>query len=143
MMKMFVFGAAAFLAVSVWTVASAATPADGLWRAETGGGVIELHECGDALCGRLSDSSGLRANPLIKDNANPKLELRDRLIHGMDILHGFKGGPTEWTNGRIYNPGSGKTYTGSLKLLDPDHIKLSGCLVYPLCKSQVWRRISE
>ena len=143
MIKMFVLGAAALAVVSLSAVASAATPADGLWRAESGGGVIELHECGDALCGRLSDSTGLRLNPFIKDDANPKPELRDHLIHGMDILHGFHGGPTEWTNGRIYNPNSGKTYTGSLKLLDADHIKLSGCLVYPLCKSQVWRRIPE
>ncbi|MHB8284152.1 MAG: DUF2147 domain-containing protein [Caulobacteraceae bacterium] len=143
MMKMFAIGAAALAVASLASAASAASPADGLWRAESGGGVIELHECGDALCGRLADSTGLRLNPLIKDDSNPKPELRDRLIHGMDILHGFHGGPTEWTNGRIYNPNSGKTYTGSLKLLDPDHIKLSGCLVFPLCKSQVWRRIPE
>lgn len=141
MMKSFVIGAAVIALAAA--PALAATPADGLWRAESGGGVIELHECGDALCGRLADSNGLRLNPFIKDDANPKPELRERLIHGMDILHGFKGGNGEWTNGRIYNPGSGKTYTGSLKLLDADHIKLSGCLVFPLCKSQVWRRIPE
>ncbi len=143
MIKMVVIGAAALAWAAGPLLAFAGTPADGLWRAESGGGVIELHACGDALCGRVSDSNDLKLNPLLKDNANPKAELRYRFIRGMDILHGFKGGPVQWTNGRIYNPGNGKTYTGSLTLLDPDHIKLSGCLIYPLCKSQVWRRIPE
>lgn len=143
MKTMVVVAIAALAWVAASAFASAATPADGLWRAETGGGVIELHECGDALCGRVADSNGLRMNPFLKDSANPKAELRDRAIRGMDILHGFKGGPVEWSNGRIYNPGNGKTYTGSLTLLDPDHVKLSGCLVFPLCRSQVWRRIPE
>lgn len=143
MLKMCVSGAAALILAAVSTLAFAGTPIDGMWRAASGGGVIELHECGDALCGRVIDSDGLRAKPDLRDDSNPKPELRDRPIRSLDILHGFKGGPTEWTNGRIYNPASGKTYTGTIKLLAPDRLRLSGCVVFPLCGSQVWRKIVD
>ena len=45
-----------------------------------------------------------------------------------------------WSGGRIYNPDNGKTYVGDLRLLDPTRLKVTGCLVRPLCGSQVWRR---
>ncbi len=119
------------------------TPLDGLWRTASGAGVIELYGCGTDLCGRLADSKGLKLNPDLKDDDNPDPTLRDRPLRGMDILHGFKGGPRVWTHGRIYNPNNGKTYVGQLKVLAPDRIKVSGCVVYPLCGSQVWRRTAQ
>jgi uncharacterized protein (DUF2147 family) len=120
--------------------ASVASPAEGLWQAGSGGAVIEVHSCGDALCGRVVDSNDLRNNPNLTDDANTDPLLRSRLIKGMDILEGFRGGPKIWTGGRIYDAGSGKNYHAELKLIAPDRLKITGCLVFPLCGSQVWRK---
>ena len=46
-----------------------------------------------------------------------------------------------WTGGRVYNPGDGKSYKGSMTLVDAGHLKLQGCVIGVLCKSQVLKRI--
>jgi uncharacterized protein (DUF2147 family) len=136
------FAVTIFLVLAVVQGAHAASPADGLWQAGSGGGVIEIHDCGDALCGRVIDSTDLRANPDLRDDANHEPSLRSRLVKGLDILLGFKGGPKEWTGGRIYDPANGHTYHANLKLLAPDRLKVTGCLILPLCGAQVWRKIN-
>jgi uncharacterized protein (DUF2147 family) len=123
----------------------AATPAEGFWQAGSGGAIIEVHSCGDALCGRVVDSDDLRNNPYLTDDANRDPALRSRSVKGMDILQGFKpqpfnGGQKVWTGGRIYNPDDGKTYHAEVKLLAPDRLKVTGCLIFPLCGAQVWRK---
>jgi uncharacterized protein (DUF2147 family) len=120
--------------------AGAATPAEGFWQAGSGGAVIEVHSCGDALCGRVVDSDGLRVNPFLTDDANKDPALRGRSVKGLDILQGFRGGPRVWTGGRIYNPNDGKVYDAEVMLLAPDRLKVKGCLVFPLCGAQVWRK---
>ena len=35
----------------------------------------------------------------------------------------------------------GRTYKGSMKLLNPNQLKLTGCIIAPLCKTQTWTRI--
>jgi uncharacterized protein (DUF2147 family) len=117
-----------------------AAPAEGFWRAGSGGAVIEVHTCGDSLCGRVVDSDDLRNNPYLTDDANKDPTLRTRPVKGMDILQGFKGGPKVWTGGHIYNPGDGRMYHAEVKLLAPDRLKVTGCLVFPLCGAQVWRK---
>jgi len=118
----------------------AASPAEGFWLAGSGGAIIEVHSCGDALCGRVVDSDGLRNNPFLTDDANKDPVLRGRSIKGLEILQGFRGGPRVWTGGRIYNPNDGKVYDAEVMLLAPDRLKVKGCLVFPLCGAQVWRK---
>jgi uncharacterized protein (DUF2147 family) len=130
--------AAASLIVS--HASSNAAPAEGFWQAGSGGAIIQVHSCGEALCGRVVDSDDLRNNPYLTDDANADPALRGRPVKGMDILQGFKGGPKVWTGGHIYNPDDGKVYHAEVKLLAPDRLKVTGCLVFPLCGAQVWRK---
>jgi len=130
----------AVASVVVAHAAGAATPAEGFWQAGSGGAVIEIHSCGDALCGRVIDSDDLRSNPYLTDDANKDPTLRGRPVKGMDILQGFKGGPRVWTAGRIYNPADGRVYHAEVKLIAPDRLKITGCVIFPLCGSQVWRK---
>jgi uncharacterized protein (DUF2147 family) len=118
----------------------AAAPAEGYWQAGSGGAVIEIHSCGDALCGRVVDSDDLRNNPYLTDDANKDPALRGRSVKGLEILQGFKGGPSRWTGGHIYNPNDGRMYDAELKLLAPDRLKVKGCVIFPLCGAQVWRK---
>ena len=122
------------------TAGAAPLPIEGLWRAQSGGGVIELHRCGEALCGRVAESEDISANPDLRDIHNKRADLRDRKMKDLDLFYGFKGGPTRWTGGQIYDPDDGRIYHGSIELLPSDRVKVVGCLVAPLCGGQVWTR---
>ena len=137
----------AFIGLSALAFASGASsqvaaPAIvGSWKAATDEGVIVIAPCGPAFCGRLVDSLRIRANPDSRDFKNKDAALRDRRVNGMTMLQGFTGGPTEWKGGTLYNPDDGGTYTGKITAQGPDALKLTGCIIFPLCKSQVWTRI--
>ncbi|MFG1394973.1 DUF2147 domain-containing protein [Xanthobacter agilis] len=131
------------LAGAALVLAGPALAADptGLWQTSTRSGQVEITKCGPDLCGRLVSSEGLKADPALKDvnNANPKL--RDRALKGLTILTGFSGGPDAWTGGSIYNAEDGKTYSGTLTLDGADTLKVKGCVIVPLCKTQTWTRL--
>ena len=45
------------------------------------------------------------------------------------------------TGGAIYNGDDGGTYKATITPIDADHLKVRGCIVWPLCKSQTWTRV--
>ena len=133
------FAALALLAVAP---AYAASPAEGLWRSPTHNGEILISTCDQgALCGKLVTSDRIKADPNIADVLNKDASLRPRLLKDMPMLNGFTGGPTEWKGGSVYNPDDGGTYKGSIKQVDANTLKLTGCIVWPLCKTETWVRI--
>ena len=52
------------------------------------------------------------------DEKNPDAALRTRKMIGMDVLTGLRydADAAEWTDGEIYDAGSGKTYSATLEL---------------------------
>lgn len=131
------------IAMLAAAVVSAADPnaAIGRWRTQTKNGVVEITQCGGSICGRLLSSDGLRGNPGKLDVNNKNPALRNRHLVGLQILGGFTRGPREWTGGTIYNAEDGGTYKATVTPVDADHLKVRGCIVWPLCKSQTWTRI--
>ena len=123
------------------SLAQAATPADGDWKTQKDNAVVRISGCGDALCGYLVTSDRLKSHPEQMDVRNRDKSLRSRTLKGMALFSGLKGGPTEWTDGSLYDPEDGKTYKGSIRLVDVDTMKLTGCVFVPLCLSQTWTRI--
>ncbi len=118
-----------------------ASPLDGVWLTPEKNGTVRIYECGPAICGKILDSDNIRANPAITDEKNKDASLRSRPMKDLQIITGVTGGPRVWKNGSVYNPEDGGTYHGSLTLIDPDTVKLEGCVIYPFCKSEVWRRV--
>lgn len=139
-MKSVLFGAALAAAA---LVASPLLAADvtGLWQTPTKNGQVEISKCGASLCGRLVSSDGIQAEPGLTDKNNSNASLRGRKLKGLTILTGFSGGPKEWSGGRIYNADDGRTYSGSITVVNDSTLKLRGCVVAPLCKTQTWTRI--
>lgn len=135
-------GAVAALSVAVSAMAPTAwaSPASGRWRTAENAGVVEVSDCGGGICGRLITSTRLEADPTLKDRNNKDPALRSRTLKGMALFEGMTGGPSLW-KGKVYNPVDGKTYSGSVKLAGADTLKLTGCIVFPLCKTQTWTRI--
>lgn len=141
-MKMSLLTAAsAAFALAGAAQAFAASPV-GEWSTPDKHGVVSISECdGGALCGKIVNGDDIRANPGALDVKNQDASKRTRTLKGMTIFYGVTGGPTEWKGGSVYNPEDGKTYHGSIKLVDDDTLTLSGCVWGPLCKSQTWHRI--
>ena len=132
--------AAAMASVSLAAPALAADPT-GLWQTPTNGGQVRIARCGQALCGTLLTSANIRANPGLLDEKNSNASLRTRTIRGIQLLSGFTGGPTEWRGGSVYNPEDGRTYRGTITMQGDNTIRLRGCVVAPLCKTQTWTRV--
>ena len=131
------------IGLSMLAAAAAMSPeaAVGRWRTETRNGIVEVDRCGASICGRLVSSDGLRTNPNMLDINNRDTALRGRRLLNLQILGGFKRGAGEWTGGTIYNGDDGGTYKATVTPIDADHLKVKGCIIWPLCKSQIWTRI--
>lgn len=123
--------------------ASAAGPDSvvGKWRTPSKHGVVEIARCGASLCGRLVESDNIRSNPDLQDVNNKNTAQRSRKLKGLQILGGFKASGNQWDGGTIYNPEDGGTYKATITPAGADTLKLKGCIVWPLCKTQVWTRI--
>jgi len=140
----------AFTAVSLLAAAALAAPvagaasadqALGRWSTPSKHGVVEVATCGSSICGRLMDSDSIRANPAFADGKNKDAALRTRPLKGMTILKGFTRTKEGWDGGSIYNPEDGGTYKATITVVDADTLKLKGCIVWPLCKTQTWKRL--
>ena len=133
---------AAALALSAVIAAPAfAQDITGLWQTETNGGQVEISRCGNSLCGKLVTSDHIKTNPALKDVKNKDASQRTRTLKNMQMLYDFTGGPTKWTGGKVYNADDGGTYSGTITMTSADSLKLKGCIVAPLCKTQKWTRI--
>ena len=120
--------------------ASAAAPVAGRWLTPENNGVVEITDCGGGVCGRVVTSDRIKLNPDQKDVLNKDVSLRGRTIKGLQLFDTMMGGPKVW-RGKVYNPADGGTYSGSVQLVSAGKMKLTGCIVWPLCKSQTWTRI--
>jgi uncharacterized protein (DUF2147 family) len=138
LMKLPILAAALALSVSAPAFAQDIT---GLWQTETNGGQVQISRCGNSLCGKLVSSDHIRTNPGLKDVKNKDAAMRGRTLKNMQMLYDFTGGPTKWTDGKVYNADDGGTYSGTITMTSPDSLKLKGCIVRPLCKTQTWTRV--
>jgi len=123
-----------------------ATPAfaadvTGLWATPGNGGQVEIARCGNSLCGKLVTSDNIKANPGQRDVKNKDESQRGRTLKNLQMLYDFTGGPTKWSGGKVYNPEDGGVYSGTIEMLSDNELKLKGCIIVPLCKTQKWTRI--
>ena len=75
------------------------------------------------------------------DTKNPDASLRARPLCGLEIGSGFVPQGQEAKGGKLYDPESGRTYSGSMKLDSADVLKLHGFLgVSILGRTETWHR---
>jgi uncharacterized protein (DUF2147 family) len=104
----------------------------GLWSTAGDEGLVRIEACGAAICGRIADSG-----PATLASTGPS---HDQAVTGMLIMKLKPTGPGRWGEGWIRNPDDGKTYKASVTLTPDGRLRLRGCLVFPLCRTQTWRR---
>jgi uncharacterized protein (DUF2147 family) len=86
----------------------------GIWVTEKRDGKVEIYKQNDKLFGKIvwGKIEG------VKDDKNPNPKLRDKPLIGLVILKNFiNDGANKWTDGKIYDPENGKTYSCNMKLI--------------------------
>ena len=133
--------AGAFLSLSTIS-AGASTGIFGVWATQKNNGRVLIQPCGDAICGALIDANQLRTNPDQTDVHNPDPQQRARHLKGVLLLTGYRGGPSEWEGGTVYDPQTGDQSSDStLTLVAPDTLKVEGCR-FLFCRSETWTRLN-
>ena len=121
--------------------AFAADPVEGDWIPPDGGSKIHVGPCAGnpaQVCGKISWLAAATAKNL--DSNNPDKALKTRPVMGLQTFWGFKpAGPGKWTGGKLYDPSSGKTYSGKLTANANGTLKVEGC-VLGICQAQTWKR---
>ena len=112
----------------------------GQWRTPERGGLIEVSQCDGGLCGKILGGSGGGSAEERQDRNNKDPALRGRPLIGMYIFRGLKPAGGSW-KGSIYNPNDGGTYAATVSLKSAGQLEVKGCLVWPLCKTQVWAKV--
>jgi len=101
----------------------------GKWKLEDGSAIVEVYKNGNVYNGKIvwlekpTDADGTPA----KDENNPDKALRSRQLIGLNMLHGLQKDGGEYSGGKIYDPGNGKTYNCSMKV-EGDVLKVRGSL---------------
>ena len=122
-------GLVACLVIALLACALAAEAAEpdaivGVWVSEDGEGFIEIRRHADVYEGTIVGGTGETGRV---DEKNPDPKLRDRPLLGLKIMDGFAyAGKGKWTDGRIYDPNSGKTYKCKMELKADDTLKVRG-----------------
>jgi uncharacterized protein (DUF2147 family) len=75
------------------------------------------------------------------DAKNPDPALRTRPTLGMPVLLGMSQSKADQWDGEIYNSENGKTYSANISLLDPDTLRVRGCILGFLCGGEDWSRV--
>jgi uncharacterized protein (DUF2147 family) len=134
----------ALLALVALPTVAAQSDIEGIWVNGDGDGWIELTIDESELQGKIIGSPDDPENrkPSRLDVENPDKALRSRALRGLTILTGFTADSVNrWTGGRVYDPNSGKTYKGTLTLIDSDTLKLRGFIGISLFgRTEFWRR---
>jgi uncharacterized protein (DUF2147 family) len=103
-------------------------PILGRWVTDKNDLVVEVYQIGAEYRGRIvwvSDKSGTQGR---LDEKNPNVALRNRRVVGMDVLDGLTSSndANSWENGHIYDATSGKTWSATARLEDPETLVVRG-----------------
>ena len=118
----------------------------GKWKLEDGTAIVEVYKSGDVYNGKivwLQNPVEADGTPAVDSN-NPDKALRSRKLIGLNMLSGLKKNGGEYSGGKIYDPGNGKTYNCSMKV-EGDVLKVRGSLDKKglLGRTMDWFRVKE
>ena len=118
----------------------------GKWKLEDGSAIVEVYKNGDAFNGKivwLNNPNGPDGKPAT-DRNNPDSNLRSRQLMGLNMLSGLKASNGEYSGGKSYDPGNGKTYNCSMKV-DGKVLKVRGSLDKKglIGRTMDWFRVEE
>jgi uncharacterized protein (DUF2147 family) len=116
----------------------------GIWQIEDRDAEVRVVTCGKALCVTVvwiqQPNDPDSGKPWVDKN-NVDASNRSRPLLGLTIINDMMPSPSpnKW-EGHVYSILLGKKFDGSLTLLNPTKMKIEGCLMAPLCQSEIWTK---
>jgi len=133
-----IFATAAFFALVSGGALAAEPSVIGDWLVKEGYGHVRIDNCNGKMWGIVSweKAPGF-------DNENPDPAKKGRALLGTPVLLDMAPAkePGKWT-GEVYKSQNGKKYPATISLADENTLNLEGCLVWPLCQTQQWTRVT-
>ncbi len=128
---MITFPAVTLFMLAAIALQPAAVGIDGRWVNPGGSVIIDIAPCGEARCGTV-----IWASDQAKADARKGT---DQLV-GSDLLTGLtERKPGQW-RGKLFIPDQNMRATANIQLLGERQLKVSGCALKVLCRSQYWNR---
>lgn len=116
----------------------------GKWVNSSGEAHIEISKRSDKYFGKIvwlkepKDAKGA----VKTDLKNPDAGQRSKAILGLEILKDFVFDKDKWTDGKIYDPKSGKTYDCNMTIKSNGDLNMRGYIgVSLLGRSETWKRV--
>jgi uncharacterized protein (DUF2147 family) len=116
----------------------------GQWINATGEAHVDIFKKGDRYFGKIvwlknpKDEKG----KVKTDINNPEQGLRSRPVLGLEILKNFKYKDGKWTDGKIYDPKTGKTYSCNITPKGQSQINIRGYIGISLIgRTEIWKRV--
>lgn len=134
-----------FLSLPTVQAQKKASDIAGHWLNQDGDAKIEVFSRGGKYYGKLV----WLKTPVDPDTQKPKLDkhnpdasLKSRPLMNLEILTAFVfDGDDEWTDGKIYDPKTGKTYSCLMKFESANKLKIRGYIgVSWVGKTTIWSR---
>lgn len=131
------FGAVALLgAAGGAQAAERAEHSFGVWRNPQNSVHVRAEPCGERMCGVV-----VWANDKAKADAARGGTER---LEGEKLFRDFTRASAGQWRGKVFVPDIGKTFSGTIRVIDATHAEGKGCLVGRVgCKAQVWTRVSD
>ena len=132
-MRALILSLAASLALA-FPAAASASPLEGLWTNPKKSVVVRVAPCGSAWCGKVV-------------SATPREEAK-AARYGVDELEGEQmlsalrpAGANRW-KGQVFVPKLGRKVGSTVTMTSRNQMKVSGCFMGIVCKTQIWTRVS-
>lgn len=133
-----------FTSLSFSSIAQNKDAIVGKWINSTAEAHIDISKRNDKYYGKIvwiKDPKGTEGT-VKTDLKNPDPNLRKRTILGMEILKDFVYDDGKWTDGSIYDPKSGKTYSCNMTIKDNGQLSMRGYIGISLIgRSETWKRV--
>jgi len=116
----------------------------GRWVNPSGEAHVEIFKKSDRYFGKIvwlknpRDEQGVAKT----DVKNPEPGLKSKPILGLEMLKDFVFADGKWTDGKIYDPKSGKTYSCNITQKGNNEISIRGYMgISIIGRSESWKRI--
>ena len=139
-----------FIVVATFVAALLAVPLSraqnlepsGVWLTQAGDAKVKISKCGGGICGVivwLKDPIDSDTGKPATDSKNPNPAVAKRPLIGLPLFSGMQpSGARRWS-GQIYNADNGSIYVSHISLIEPDRLRVEGCLG-AICGGETWTR---
>lgn len=118
----------------------------GVWEPSNGKARVKIERISDKYYGKivlLRDPIDPDTNEAKVDKNNPDEAMRKVPLKGYRMLKDFTyAGKDEWTEGTIYDPENGSTYSCVIKMKDANTLDIRGYIgIKTFGRTDVWKRL--